>query len=121
MHHRVLVLVVTLSASALAWAQDADDEAVRQLSITQAHLRDVKPQGASAAGKQVLVRLLGKMLSEQFKGVRVDLDSTLAPDQAAALTQPGGLHFNRRAEICFENYRVGLRRDGLTLRYELSF
>lgn len=123
MRHRALALVVNLIAWAPVWAQEAVDEPVQQLSITQAHLNGMRPPASAAkpAGTQVLVRLLGKVLSHQFKDVRIDLDSTPAPDQVTALSEPGALHFNRRAEICFDNYRVGFRRDGMTLRYELSF
>lgn len=123
MRQRALALIVNLIVLAPACAQESSDGPIQQLSTTQAHLNGMRPPGQppTPAGTRVLVRLLGKVLSEQFKDVRVELDSTPAPDQATALSEPGALHFNRRAEICFDNYRVGLRRDGLSVRYELTF
>lgn len=123
MRHRALVLILALSASASLWAQEAGDLPVRQISTTQAHLREIAPQNTqpAAAGTHVLVRLMGKLLSEQFKDVRLELDGTLGSMQGDRLAQPSVVHFNRRAEICFDNYRVGLKKDGVALRYELRF
>jgi hypothetical protein len=114
-------VVSALAVPLFACAQEMDAEPARQLSTTQAHLQEMRPPARkTAAATPTLLRLLGKALSEQFKGVSVDLDPV--PNQAAALSSgPGMVHLNRRAEICFDNYRLGLRRDGVVMRYELSF
>lgn len=121
MRVRYFVVLAMSSAATVACAQEADTEVVQQVSTTQAHLRESNPvSGKSSSAAPVLARLLGKMLSEQFKDVRVDLTPEAAPASAAAPYQ-GALHLNRRAEICFENYRVGFKRDGMVMRYELTF
>lgn len=115
------MLVLALAAPLMACAQEVEDVPVRQLSTTQAHLREAQPpQRTRGVNTPTLLRLLGKVLSSQFDGVRVELDAVPEPGQAA-LVDPGAVHLNRRAEICFDNYRLGLRRDGVVMRYELAF
>lgn len=104
-------------------AQD-DEPPVLQVSATQAHLNAMS--GASnapaSAGGHVVAKLVGKMLSQQFKDVKIDIgpEADKAPAANSLATQQGW-HLNRRAEICYENYRVGVRRGGVAMRYETSF
>ncbi|MGC4059802.1 MAG: hypothetical protein QM749_02650 [Aquabacterium sp.] len=115
-----------LLASLPALAQEAENETVRQVSTTQAHLQGT---GAEAGPTQMktstMLRLMGKMLSENVKGLRVDLDPispSAGNDGSLSLQQdPSVWHFNRRAEICYDNYRLGLQRGGMVMRYELAF
>lgn len=117
-----VAVAAVLLPCGFAHAQD-DEPPVLQVSTTQAHLNAMS--GASnkpaSAGGSVVARLAGKMLSQQFKDVRVDIGSE--PDAASSGNNlaPQGWHFNRRAEICYENYRVGVKRGGLAMRYEMSF
>lgn len=128
MSTRILV-VLALSAAMPVWAQqqadayrELEEGSVRQLSTTQAHLREMQPpETASRATAPVLARLLGKVLSEQIKGVTVELDATPTPAESASLQDQSQLRLNRRAEICFDNYRVGIKRGGVMMRYDLSF
>lgn len=122
MRIQLTLMLAMTSIMTAAHAQDAELEVVQQLSTTQAHLREMSPaSGQPASAKPLLARLVGKMLSEQFKDVRIDLESDAGPVNPAMAPTPGALHLNRRAEICFDNYRVGLKRDGVVMRYELSF
>jgi len=131
MSTRVLLVLAgftTLPALAQDSALGRDLQAgeVRQVSVTQAHLMEAQPQERkSQSPAPVVARLVGKLLSEQVKGVSVELSQE--PDPAVNGTEAGlqdtrhQWHFNRRAEICYENYRVSLKRGGLAMRYELSF
>jgi len=117
----IFMLAMT-SIMTSARAQEAEPDGVQQLSATQAHLREMSPSSSRpASAAPMLARLLGKMLSEQFKDVHLDLESDAGPVNPAMAPTQGALHLNRRAEICFDNYRVGLKRDGVVMRYELSF
>lgn len=117
-----LVIVTVTSIMSVAHAQEDTPEVVQQISTTQAHLRAMNPGDGRPGGSvaPLMARLLGKVLSEQFKDVRIDLESDGAPSNSMAPT-PGALHLNRRAEICFDNYRLGFKRDGVVMRYERSF
>lgn len=114
-----LLLMVSLPAL----AQEAEPETVRQVSTTQAHLQGLGPEaGPTRVKTHTMLRLMGKMLSEQVKGLRVDLDPTPTTNDAnLPLQDQSALRFNRRAEICYDNYRLGLTRGGMVMRYELTF
>jgi hypothetical protein len=106
-------------------AQEAEPETVHQLSATQAHLQGVGPQALPTAMKtHTMVRLAGKLLSENIKGLRVELDPTPASSNDVNNLSPqeqSPWRLNRRAEICYDNYRLGLQRGGAVMRYELTF
>ncbi len=122
MRNQLILVLAMTSITTAARAQDAEPEVVQQLSATQAHLREMSPpSGKPASATPLLARLVGKMLSEQFKDVRIELESDAGPANPAMAPTQGALHLNRRAEICFDNYRVGLKRDGVVMRYELTF
>lgn len=122
MRIQLILMLAMTSIMTAARAQDAEPEVVQQLSTTQAHLREMSPSsGKPASATPLLARLVGKMLSEQFKDVRIDLESDAGPVNPAMAPTQGALHLNRRAEICFDNYRLGLKRDGVVMRYELAF
>lgn len=122
MRKQLIWMLAMTSVMTAARAQDVETEVVQQVSTTQAHLREMSPpSGKPASATPLLARLVGKMLSEQFKDVRIDLAPETGPTNASMAPSPGALHLNRRAEICFDNYRVGLKRDGVVMRYELSF
>jgi hypothetical protein len=114
-------------ASLPVLAQEAESETVRQVSATQAHLQGIGPEaGPTQMKTHMMLRLMGKMMSENVKGLHLDID----PSPNAGTTNDAGLslqddpsvwHFNRRAEICYENYRLGLQRGGMVMRYELTF
>lgn len=96
---------------------------VRQATATQLHLRAMQPRDETRRkpNAAALARLMGKMLSEHVKGLDLDLvDNDPAPS-APGLQQQGGLHFNRRAEIVYDNYRFGIQRKGVMMRYEMTF
>ncbi len=121
---------VALCAGSAALASDEAAQTVRQLSTTQAHLlayqQSVRPSVAPrSASAPVLARLAGKLISAQVPGLRIELE-TASPTDASqspttALSERSTWHLNRRAEICFDNYRVGVQRKGLMLRYETGF
>lgn len=118
----IFVLSIMMSMMVTARAQDADTEVVQQVSTVQAHQRATEPTpGKQASAVPTLARLVGKLLSEQLKGVRVEWEPVGGQSSSASMQQQGALHLNRRAEICFDNYRVGFKRDGVTMRYELTF
>lgn len=120
---RLCVMVAAVLPVGLVHAQD-DEPPVIQVSATQAHLNNAAGgSGAPAsAGGSVVARLAGKMLSQQFKDVRIELGSEAeVPAAGNNLAAQQGWHLNRRAEICYENYRVGIKRGGMAMRYELSF
>lgn len=122
MRKQLIWMLAMTSIMTAARAQEVETEVVQQVSTTQAHLREMSPpSGKPASATPLLARLVGKMLSEQFKDVRIDLSPEAGPANAAMAPTPGALHLNRRAEICFDNYRVGFKRDGVVMRYELSF
>lgn len=122
MRIQLILMLAMTSIMTAARAQDAEPEVVQQVSTTQAHLREMSPpSGKPASATPLLGRLVGKMLSEQFKDVRIELEPDAGPINPAMAPTQGALHLNRRAEICFDNYRVGLKRDGVVMRYELSF
>lgn len=122
MRKQLVWMLAMTSIMTAARAQDVATEVVQQVSATQAHLREMSPpSGKPASATPLLARLVGKMLSEQFKDVRVDLEPDMGPTNATMAPIPGALHLNRRAEICFDNYRVGFKREGVVMRYELSF
>lgn len=114
-----------LLASLPALAQEAENETVRQVSATQAHLQGVGPEaGPTQMKTHMMLRLMGKMMSENVKGLRLDLDPSPSSTNEAGLAlqqDPSVWHFNRRAEICYDNYRLGLQRGGMVMRYEASF
>ena len=113
-----------LLAALPAMAQDAEPEVVRQVSATQAHLQGVGPEAAPRAmGSQTMARLAGKLLSENIKGLRVEWDPTPTTSNEASLApqDQSAFRLNRRAEICYDNYRLGLQRGGAVMRYELTF
>jgi len=114
-----LMLLATLPAM----AQEADPEPVRQLNATQAHLQGVGPEaGPKAMGAQTMARLAGKLLSENVKGLHLEWDTTPTGKDASLTPQDQSVfRLNRRAEICYDNYRLGLQRGGLAMRYELTF
>lgn len=118
-----LLLMMTLPA----WAQDGESDPPRQLNAVQAQLQslDRPNNGPTAASAPTVMRLVGRMLSEQVKGLSLGLgqgsSSDAGPAASAAETDASTWRFNHHAEICYDNYRVGLRRDGLVMRYELSF
>jgi hypothetical protein len=115
---------LAIGASAAAFGNEDTPETIRQVSTTQAHLQAMQPVVAPRkAVAPTLARLAGKLLSEQVPGLHIELDTAAQPEQSAgpALNDRSTLHFNRRAEICFDNYRVGLQRKGLMMRYEVSF
>ena len=63
-----------------------------------------------------------KLLSENIKGLRVELDTTPTSNEASLAPQDqSAFRLNRRAEICYDNYRLGLQRGGAVMRYELTF
>jgi hypothetical protein len=121
---------LAMCASAAAFGLEDAPETVRQLSATQAHLQayqqsvqaSVAPRKANAP---VLARLAGKLLSERVPGLRIELDTASPTDASqapsAGLEERSTWHLNRRAEICFDNYRVGVQRKGLMMRYEAAF
>lgn len=125
---RILVCLA-LTAVFPAFARDADFGAdlapgtVRQLNTTQAHLREMQPQEEArrAPAAPAVARLLGKMLSSQVKGLDLELGNEPEPAALGVQEQQGALRFNRRAEICYDNYRVGIKRNGLVMRYEMTF
>lgn len=118
----ILVLSILTSMMVSARAEDADTEVVHQLSTVQAHLKASEPPAEHrASAVPTLARLVGKLLSEQLKDVHIEWEPVANPNQGASMQQQGALHFNRRAEICFDNYRVGFKRDGVVMRYELTF
>ncbi len=121
---------LALCASALAHAEDMAPESIRQVSTTQAHLQAYQDSiRASVAPRKVstptLARLAGKLLSDRLPGLRIELDTASPEDAsqapAAGLQERSTWHLNRRAEICFDNYRVGIQRKGLMMRYEVGF
>lgn len=123
MRMRILFSLTVTSIMSVAHAQEDAPEVVQQVSATQAHLREMDPgTGRPASAAPLLARLVGKVLSTQLKDVHVDLVPDDGPSNAnnMAPTQ-GALHLNRRAEICYDNYRLGFKRDGVVMRYELSF
>lgn len=118
----ISVLSILMSMMMTARAQDADTEVVQQVSTVQAHQRaNESSPGKQASTVPTLARLVGKLLSEQLKDVRIEWEPVAGQTPSAGMQQQGALHLNRRAEICFDNYRVGFRRDGVTMRYELTF
>ena len=124
MRMRILFSLTVTSIMSVAHAQEDAPEVVQQVSATQAHLREMDPAGTSmpAAAAPLLARLVGKVLSTQLKDVHVDLVPDDGPSNANNMaTTQGALHLNRRAEICYDNYRLGFKRDGVVMRYELSF
>lgn len=118
----ILVLSILMSMMATARAEDADTEVVQQVSTVQAHLKAMEPPSSPrAAAVPTLARLVGKLLSEQLKDLRVEWEPDSGQVQGPAMQQQGALRLNRRAEICYDNYRLGFKRDGVTMRYELTF
>jgi hypothetical protein len=114
------VALIAVLPWGLVHAQE-DEPPVLQVSTTQAHLDAMSgvTNRPTSAGGSVAARLAGKLLSQQFKDVRVDLGPDT--DTSRNNLNQQGWHFNRRAEICYENYRVGVKRGGLAMRYEMSF
>jgi hypothetical protein len=56
--------------------------------------------------------------------LRVELDPTPASSNDVNNLSPqeqSPWRLNRRAEICYDNYRLGLQRGGAVMRYELTF
>lgn len=97
---------------------------VRQLTTTQLHLRAMQPRDETRRkpNAAALARLMGKMLSEHVKGLDLDLvDNDPKPAAPGLQQQPGAFHLNRRAEIVYDNYRFGIQRKGVMMRYETSF
>ncbi len=118
----ISVLSILMSMMMTARAQDAETEVVQQVSTVQAHLKISEvPSDRRASAVPTLARLAGKLLSEQFKDVRIEWEPVAGQTPSAGMQQQGALHLNRRAEICYDNYRVGFKRDGVTMRYELTF
>jgi hypothetical protein len=114
-----------LLASLPALAQEAESETVRQVSATQAHLQGIGPEaGPTQMKTHMMLRLMGKMMSENVKGLHLDIDPSPSATNEAGLPlqqDPSVWHLNRRAEICYDNYRLGLQRGGMVMRYELTF
>jgi len=128
MSMRVLVCLA-LTAALPAFAVEADfgadlaPDTVRQLNTTQAHLREMQPKVEArrkSAGPAV-ARLLGKVLSAQVKGLNLELSSEPEPTALGLQDPQGAFRLNRRAEICYDNYRLGIKRNGVVMRYELTF
>lgn len=119
----ISVLSILMSMMMTARAQDAETEVVQQVSTVQAHQRAAAEpsQSRQASAVPTLTRLVGKLLSEQLKDVRIEWEPVAGQTPSAGMQQQGALHLNRRAEICYDNYRVGFKRDGVTMRYELTF
>ncbi|TAK99315.1 MAG: hypothetical protein EPO09_01350 [Aquabacterium sp.] len=118
----ISVLSILMSMMVTARAQDAETEVVQQVSAVQAHLRASEPQSdRHASAVPTLARLVGKLLSEQLKDVRIEWEPVAGQTQSPGMQQQGVLHLNRRAEICYDNYRIGFKRDGVAMRYELTF
>lgn len=118
----ISVLSILMSMMMTARAEDAETEVVQQVSTLQAHQRAAEPSPSrQASAVPTLARLVGKLLSEQLKDVRIEWEPVAGQTPSAGMQQQGALHLNRRAEICYDNYRVGFKRDGVTMRYELTF
>jgi hypothetical protein len=128
MYTRYLVCLA-LSASLPAFAQqteivsDIEPGGVRQINATQAHLRDFQPKEETRRRSlgPALARLAGKMLSAHVKGLDLQLNNDPEPAALGVREQPSAIRFNRRAELVYDNYRVGIKRGGLVMRYETSF
>lgn len=130
MFTRIHFLVVSLLACSGACAQDLLPEAelapgtVRQLNTTQAHLKEMQPnkdETPRRANAPVVARLLGKMLSAHVKGLNLELSSEQEPSALGMQDPQGAVRLNRRAEIAFDNYRFGIQRGGVVMRYEMTF
>jgi hypothetical protein len=128
MSTRVLVCLA-LSAVLPAFAQDVsfgsdlEPGGVRQFNVTQAHLRAMQPEDKPRhrSPAPALARLVGKMLSSQIKGLNLELVEERESSAMGMQEAPGALRMNRRAEICYDNYRLGFKRGGVAMRYELTF
>jgi hypothetical protein len=128
MSTRVLVCLA-LSAALPAFAQgasfgpDLEPGGVRQFNVTQAHLQAMQPveEPRHRSPAPALARLVGKVLSSQVKGLDLELVEEHESNAMGMQEAPGALRLNRRAEICFDNYRVGIKRGGVVMRYELTF
>lgn len=128
MSKRVLVclaLTAALPVYAVDLGGDSDLDAgsVRQLNATQAHLQEMQPkdQAPRRSVGPALARLVGKMVSSQVKGLNLELSNEAEPSALGMQDPQGAVRLNRRAEICYENYRLGIKRGGVQMRYELTF
>ena len=127
MSTRVLVCLA-LAAAVPAFASEVgviDDVLTgeaRQLSPTQAHLEAMKPkEEPRRLPGATMARLVGKMLSPHVKGLDLELSDDRDDATPSAKTTPGALHFSRRAELVYDNYRLGVKRKGVFVRYEVNF
>ncbi len=126
-HIGLVLLALFTSFSACASDEEKIELAageVRQINTTQAHLRAMNPVDDTPrkANAPLVARLVGKMLSAQVKGLNIELSNEPEPaSQTALQNQPEAWRLNRRAEICYENYRLGFKRGGMALRYEVAF
>jgi hypothetical protein len=124
---RVFVcLALTAACSAFAgeveFKPELEPGMVRQLNATQAHLQAMQPkEERRKPAAAAMARLVGKMLSKHVKGLDLDLSNDAAPTAPGLQEQPGALRLNRRAEICYENYRLAIKRGGMVMRYEMDF
>lgn len=129
MFTRISLVVFALLASSGALAQEFVTQVelgaggVRQLNVTQAHLREMKPQDDTPNHTKapVVARLVGKLISAHVKGLNLEVSSEPESGAHGLQDAQGALRLNRRAEICYENYRLGIKRGGVQMKYELTF